>query len=572
MLSAFIYNAEAQKVIGKTFSNTNINNLKLQTDLKKALTVRSVYGTDPALKMVRLQKFDALNTQPSITKNLGGVNVRYSLKKNPNYDNPPAKNIQPAGTSEQPGFNCTTSRVSVNANSSSFLSVSADGSGIYPGAIYTFNDFYNGSTIKSVGDGKRNPIVVYANNLTYSSGDIYTTVANPTAATILNAVAPLVRTFSTTAASATSIGQYTYSENDASMALNISAGGSYAGFAASASFSVRKQDKHIYLTCDYKIPLYSLSTQIPPTGFFTDPAIESTPNLMLMSSVLYGTRILANVDIDESLVADSVAAKFSYGKDEAAGAKAAFDYFTSNANKKVTINTYIVGVAPQVSLHPNTIPELLTQVDAVIHSVNYQTARPIAYTLCDMAGNALGVESATDQYTVTNCVPKAAECILQSAVVKISSGSDGKEARMGSAGDVLIDMYNFGGGRAGGVDGNQTTGEYTANNDVDISLGYQGNDDRSYNNFTAGYNGNPNKLRFWFQPNGHIIGFDEWKITKVTLTLNFADKNTGTPLPPKQISWFMSGDDGEKLSHDFPAMELYFDANFKKLSYAVLHR
>jgi len=398
--------------------------------------------------------------------------------------------------------------------------VSADGAGIYPGAIYTFADFYGGNSLRTIGDGKRNAINIYTNNLANSTGDVLVTVNNPAASSIAAAIAPIVRNFSTTTGSATSIGQYTYSDNSASMALNISGGGSYSGFSATAGFQVNKQDKHIYITCDYKIPLYTLSTEIPAAGFFTDPAIEETPNLMLVSSVMYGTRILANIDIDESSLSDSAFATFKYGQPDVTGAQAAFNFIKNDQSKKITINTYVVGSAPQISLHPSSVSELLQQIDGVIHSINYQTARPISYTLSDMAGNSLGVQSATDVYTVKNCVPATSEFRLVSAKVDIQTGDDNKE----EGSNVSVQILNNAGAVVAQQTGNTVFPEKQTSSMVLNVTNPQGPLLRS---FQAGSN---NYVSIFLEPKPIFLGFDGWDIKHVTLTLEFKDQ-FGTPYP-----------------------------------------
>lgn len=479
----------------------------------------AVYGNDQDFRQKRMNQYNSVSTEPSFSKSINGINIQYKLRKNPNYDSPPTASVQGTAASSEGGFNCTTTRESVSARSSSFLSVSADGAGIYPGAIYNYSDFYGGNVLKTVGDGKRNPITIYTNNSTNSTGEVAVNVTNPTASSIYSSIAPIVRNFSTATGSASSIGQYTYSNNSASLALNISAGGSYSGFSASAGFQVNKQDKHIYITCDYKIPLYTLATEIPVTGFFTDPSIESTPNLLLVSSVMYGTRILANIDIDESSLSDSAFATFKYGDPDKTGAKAAFDFLQRNRSQKITINTYTVGVAPQVSLHPTTIDELLQQIEAVIRSTTYQTAKPISYTLTDMAGNLIGVESATDVYTVKNCVPKAAEYRLVSAEVSIQTGNDGKD----NGSDVSLELYCNGTRLVARQNGNT---EFLPNQTVKMLLDARPDVVAKLEDFQAGNN----KLSVFLTPKQVFLGWDAWDIKHITLKLKFEDQN-GVPYP-----------------------------------------
>ena len=510
----------------------------------------AIYGADANLKSLRLTRFGNTFTEPSFTKNIGGINVHYKLKKNPDAETPATAANQGSSSASDGNFNCTTTRESVTAKSQTFMSVSANGAGIYPGAIYEYNDFYGGNYLKTVGDGKRNPITIYTNNAANSSGEVRVTVPSPTASTITDAIKPIVRNFSTTTGSATSMGQYTYSNTNAAMALNITAGGAYSGFSATAGFSIAKQDKHLYITCDYKIPLYLLSTEIPANGFFNDPSVESTPNLLLISSVMYGTRILANIDVDESSLSDSVFATFQYGDPTKAGAKAAFDYLQSQRSTNITINTYTVGNLPGVSPHPTSIDQLLAQIESVIKSTTYQTAAPIGYTLTDMAGNTIGVESATDTYTVKNCTPKDAVYRLVNAKVDLEAGDDGKD----NGSTVKILLYSAGGHLAAMNTGNtefppQTTSTMALN--IQTSEGPP-----SLPYFQRGNN----YVEIYLTPKQVVFGWDAWNIKKVTLTLQFEDQNHH---PYPQAQTIQMNNSQVRLEKDHQRVRCYFDARFQ---------
>lgn len=526
---------------------------KLVKNAKNGVMIQSlpmaVYGNNAVLRNQRITQFANSFTEPAFTKNINGINIRYQLRKNPNYDAPPTASVQGSSGSSEGNFNCTTTRESVNARSASFLSVSADGAGIYPGAIYKYDDFYNGNTLKSYGDGQRNPIVIYTSNVTNSTGDVAVTVSNPTAGNITDATKPITRNFSTTTTSGSSIGQYTYSNNTASMALNLSAGGAYSGFSAAAGFQINKQDKHIYITCDYKIPLYSLSTEIPANGFFSNPSLESTQNLLLISSVMYGTRILANIDIDETGLSDSVFATFQYGDPSKAGAKAAFDYLQRSKNSKITINTYVVGMAAGMTPHPTSIDEFLSQIDAVIRNTTYQTAKPIGYTLTDMAGNTIGVESATDVYTVKNCVPKDAVYTLSGAEVMITSGNDGKD----NGSNVNVTVYSNGLNTAAVQNANT---EFKPGNNITMNLDIKQNGGIKLSDFMAGIN----RLDVFLEPKQVFLGWDAWDIQNIKLTLYFQDQN-GTPYPrPIEIPMNNSG---VRLEKNRQRVTCYFNGQFK---------
>lgn len=481
------------------------------------------------VRNLRLQEYGNTFTSPTVTRNIGGVNVRYTAKKNPTAADNTATNTQLTGSTTENGFSCTTSRESVNATSSSFLSVSQNGDGIYPGAIYTFNDFMMGNTLKTVGDGKRNPITIYTNNVTNSSGDVKVTVSNPTTANIYDATKSIIRNFSTAATSATEIGQYTYSENSASLALNLTAGGAYAGFSAGAGFSLNKLDHHIYITYDYKIPLYSLSTEIPTTGFFTDPAIEKTSNLVLISNVLYGTRILANIDIDESSISNTAFAKFKYGDPDKTGIKVDADFLLKNAGVKYKINTYVVGTAASGLSAPTSIQELNTFVNTVIRNTSYQTAKPIGYSLASMSGEVIAIESATDNYVVKNCVPQGVDYYLTGAKVTLVTGNDNKDPGAG----LSLLVYPVSGGSNWGdfFRMDNYTNELKKNSWVPLNIGKSS----AFKNFTLDqYKQSGIELDVVYNSQGGPFPLtDAWTLDQVHLELEFRDKdgNLAPPIP-----------------------------------------
>ena len=125
-------------------------------------------------------------------------------------------------------------------------------------------------------------------------------------------------------------------------------GGSYAGFKASAGFSTNQVEKKYYLTMDVIKPLYTLTSSIPANGYFADKNIEaSNSGLILLKSVTYGTRILANLEISLNTHADDINFKASFGSDSGDGVStsfaATFNYLKTSSSVSTTANVYIVG-------------------------------------------------------------------------------------------------------------------------------------------------------------------------------------------------------------------------------------
>jgi hypothetical protein len=505
---------------------------------------------NPVVSPTRQQAYAGTFSPAPMIRNVGGVNVTSSASVNgTNGDNMTTKPVP--GTAQQTtesGFECTTSRETVTADSKSFMSVSANGDGIYPGALYTFSDFMNGNFLKEVGVGKRNPIQVFTNNLANSNGDVAVTVASPSAVNIYSAIVNLVRNNSANNVSATQIGQYIYSQNKAGLILNVSGGGAYSGFSASAAFNMNKQSNHIYITCDFKIPLYSLYTNFPENGFLNDANLERTPNLILINSVTYGTRVLVNIDIDESSLSADAAAKFKYGDPNTAGFNVDLKFLMDNKSIKTTVNTYVVGAAPQNLGNPTTVEQVYSFVDACIRNTNYQTAKPIAYTISTMAGELVGIKSATDEYVVKNCVPKDAQVLFSDATLKVSTKGNFKEAGSNAA----FFLY-AGGTKLAGLAANNN-GQMGPNNETPIGLAKTGN-------FLLSDFKGKNYVDIVLDKPNCVFTCDDWEVSNIVMTINFKD-DKGTPMLQKTIQLCSSPfviQKGKRL-------RLEFDENFNPLS------
>ncbi len=474
----------------------------------------------PVVTATRQQTYAGTFNPAPIVRNVGGVTISSTASINSTNGDYIATKPDPgkSQTSIENGFECTTSHETVTADSKSFMSVTANGDGIYPGALYTYSDFMNGNFLKEVGVGKRNPIQVFTNNLANSTGDVAVTVANPNSVNIYSAIANLVRNNSVSNVSATQIGQYIYSQNQASLVLSISGGGAYSGFSASAGFNLNKQANHIYVTCDFKIPLYSLYTNFPENGFLSDPNLEKTPNLVLVNSVTYGTRVLVNIDIDESSLDLGSSAKFKYGDPTKAGFNVDLNFLMTNKNIKNTVNTYVVGARPQNLGNPTTVEQVFSFVDACIRNTNYQTAKPISYTLSTMAGELVGIRSATDDYIVKNCVPKASTIYLANASISISTKGNYKE----NGSNAAFYLYGNNGAKLLASAPNNN-GQMGPNSDYSVGLtvadGILQTDIKNGKNYLEIVLDRPNC----------VFTCDDWEIDQVFITLNYKDE-TGTIL------------------------------------------
>ena len=444
---------------------------------------------------------------PNLAQNFGGVVSESSSGSNKSSEN---------------GMICTSETKMLNSQSSTFMNVSYNQQAIhiFPGAIYKFNDFFAGN-YRAL-EQSRNPINVSTDNLANSTGAVFQTVQTPTGENIRQQIANIIRPFSTTTGSAGIQYRIFTAENDADLSIKLSAGGGYAGFKASGGFSTQTTEKRYYMTIDAIKPLYTITTSYPANGYFSDKSIEAgNPNLIVLKSVTYGTRVLANVEINIETQKDDIDFKASFGADSGKGVSAnfsaTFNYLKSSKAAKSTVNVYVVGGPLNITLFEKD--KLQEQITDMISRCNYQTAQPIAYSFTDINGNVLGVQSATDQFTTRKCVPPGSVYKLVSATLQVNSGTDTKE--QGS--NVSFTLYNS---------NNIPVFESASNNiefrnQNDVTLTSRGVPD---NMITTTAFGNGGFLDVFLEPKQIFLGYDAWNFNGATLNLVFQDQN-GASLP-----------------------------------------
>jgi hypothetical protein len=474
----------------------------------------------PAVLKQRQETYKGSFTNPSITRVTNGIKIVSNTSTN-STESPGVNTSQaPGAPSTESGMDCTTTREKVTAISSSFLTVSDNALGIYPGALYTFNDFMLGNWLKEVGVGKRNPLQISTDNYANSTGNVSVPVNNPTSVSINSAVASLVRNSSVQGVSASQIGQYSHQQNQASFLLGISGGGAYSGFAASGSFSYNKQSNHIFMTCDFRIPLYTLSTNYPENGFLTDPNLEKTPNLIVVSSVTYGTRVLVNIDIDENNLSTEAKAKFKYGDPNTAGFNIDLNFLLQNKDIKTTVNSYVVGASPKNLGNPTTIQDIYKFVDACIQNTNYQTAKPLSYTLSTMSGDLIAIKSATDEYVVKNCTPKNSIVYLRSFKIKVYTKGNYKEQ-----GSNFVAHLKSAGGSKNLVSSLNNNSKFGPDKFDEIGFSIP-----PRQILKSEFNNGQNFIDIVLDKPNCVFSCDDWEIDYVSITCDFEDQN-GVPMP-----------------------------------------
>jgi len=446
-------------------------------------------------------------------------------------------------------WSCTTDQVQLTATSTTFLNndYSSSASHIYPGAIYTYQHFYDGSYQEE--EGERNPLTIITDN-TNIKGQPYVTVSNPNTATIRAAVDDLFKESKAPVANESLAYQIYETTTIADESLKISGGASGYGVTLSAGYSTSSASKTRTLTIDAIKTLFSINTIPPNKGFFKNAAMEGKPDLMVIGSVSYGVRVLANVTFTFDTEDEAAAFSASYS---GWGVSANVDFAQISENKSVnnTINCYIVG-GPGNSTITFNKKELKKQIEDVMSKATYKNAMPVKYEFYDIAGQVIGSNSATDAFPVRQCSPAdAGDPKLLSVLATMHTSDDDKQqstnydlyltnATVTKPNNILhIDgaFYKYKEG--------PTSTEYAEHSSVTRKL-EQVNKPLTLNDFRK--DGGAFVLQLY--PHGG----DEWHIGTLEVTLNF-EGSAETPITMNFSNL--------QVSNSSPYAILYFDKQFK---------
>ena len=431
--------------------------------------------------------------------------------------------------SNDPSWNCQSVTKSFSATSNNFLNNDYSGisATIFPGAIYNAKDFLTGNR-KSF-EYSRNPVEIGVDNVLNTVGPTYRTLNQPTQNEINTAIASIAQTMN---GSGEDIKYRVYiSESDAEMALNAAAGGSFAGFSLAAAYKNNSKERVYILTIDATKTYFTTTVNMPANGYFSDPSIaQNNGNMVVIKNVVFGCRVLANVVIKNSNRQDEINFNASY-KGVSVNADLAFNYFKSHQNFESTVNGIVIGGPSGTSIF--NAATLREEIQALMARADYRSARPISYTLTDLNGNVLGIQSATDQITVPVCTPKSSVYTLKNARIEVSTGSNDPK---NDGSKAYFRLYNSQGITTASSTGDNNI-EFPVNSMKPLHLTTGARDDRfvkvpvidlskalMLESFTTGY------LDISFSPVQIFAGWDEWQIRGVDVYLQFVDQS-GMPFP-----------------------------------------
>jgi hypothetical protein len=467
------------------------------------------------------------NTNPVKVINVGGGNaITVKLNRNANTGSEPAFNkVNKATLPEEKsnGTTCTVSKVVFTAESTTFMNGNNSNQiKLYPGAIYTFDDFFGGGYTEIING--RNPIRIFTDQPVNAGGTSGITVNNPSGYTVNDNTTgiPVIRNSIVQGSGGTDLKYRSFSSNsEAELSLKITAGGSYGGFSANAGYSLNQVNNRFYLTIDVIKPMFTIKAERPVNGFFSDPAVAATPNMLYVKEITYGTRILANLELKFEKREDIINFNAAYGVKGGVNFNLGTNFINKSATTSKTVNAYVIG-AP-VSTTSFNIDKLEEEIRNLVATCGFQHARPVSYTLGDMNGSTIATQSATDEYVERTCVPDDLVYSLTGATINISTGADNKEFPS----QVAMELYN-----------RQTSGillhqpfennkiEFRINQDATFGLDRHPHTNASDLTLQSIMQGGL-ALRLYYKPN---LGTDAWKIEGVSITLEFRDQN-GAPHP-----------------------------------------
>jgi Thiol-activated cytolysin len=507
------------------------------------------------------------------------VNLR--MERNPTYADRPTsitakvrsdKDKKPEQSKDADGstWNCTTDHVTLTATSTSFLNndYSDQASHIYPGACYTFDNFYNGAYQEQT--GARYPLMILTDNPNIK-GSPYRTIQNPNMATIRAGLDDLFREAPNSTANESMSYQIYETSSSADQSLKISGGASGYGIKASGSYSNSSQDKTINLTIDATKILFTINTVPPDSGFFKDPKVENTPNLMVLGSVSYGVRVLANLSVTFSSEEEAIKFKASYS---GWGVSANFGISDLSKSSSVnsTINCYVVGGAGNSTLSFDK-KDLEKELTKIMATANYHNAMPVKYEFYDMSGAVIGSNSATDDFAVRECTPGQDNPRLDRVFVTFNTGNDDKNQNdnyvlylyPGKVNQQLTptSQTNFSdwfsaannwlnyisSGSIYSYYSGYNSPDYYNNTNTTVEM-FKTNRESSLDDFKNG-----GSLRLHMEPQNT----DNWNVTQIQLTLNFSGSTEKAQVIT--FSGIPRIDNGGSGTSD---VLLYFDSNFKQ--------
>jgi hypothetical protein len=318
---------------------------------------------------------------------------------------------------------CQTSFQTFTCLSSTFMTAdyASQSQYIYPGAIYKLSDFENGN-FDDVTDNRKD--LTLSIDIPAVKNSTFVNVSKPNLITLREAVRSIYENFDDQKSGNLDFRyRITEANNTIERQLKTTAGGelSFGVFGGAKSDNTSEEEtksNHRYLTVDIIKDMFTINS-LPNNSYLST---NSQDTLVVVNSVTYGMRLLANIDIT------GMETKNTTTSNNSGGFLAANGHFNLNSLSQTlkgntTINCYVVG-GPADGKSSFTLEEFQKNIDDIVSGTNFSNARPIEYSLSDTSGNIWSIQS-----TVTNIVQR--KCKTAPAITNFEytflTGDDDKD-------------------------------------------------------------------------------------------------------------------------------------------------
>ncbi len=527
------------------------------------LDAKKMQMLDPKInqKAKLSQKFDISKTKTVINN---GIKTKWTMHNSHNKDMKVKESNHKKSPSKNNNEECMTITRTIDVNSATFMNSSSDLtlSKIYAGGIYPADDFLKGNYNREI-KKNRTPIILKSNDSRFGKS---ITINTPNEVKIEDARKSLLNTIANKNTSNNLEMKYRvfYSSNEIMKELMLSAGAGGYGARVDVSMSNKQSSKTVTLTVDAYKSIYAIdAVSAGENEYFTElPAGVKANNLIIVNSVAYGSRILANLTIECKSTEDAAKLAASYSG-FGFSASLSVSNMSKHTEKNITLNYKQVGgpnLSGTMSFDPS---QLQKKIDEILSKTTYANAVPISYNVRDLVGNNMGIQSTVDKYTETLCSTNA---YVTSAFVKVKSGKDGKN----DDNYVRYDLYS-----------NKEIKDNTRMKMSQIGAqkfpvhspiaAYKQTRKEEYKKgstvgpFKLTKNSGETYMKNLMADGGYLViwtnhegGKDDWYIDQVILTIEFSDGST------KDLKWpEHPGPSIKIITKDNNSAKFYFDQVFK---------
>ena len=328
----------------------------------------------------------------------------YSLRPLSNSGTEPKTKETKVSEEKGNGWLCQTNKIKVSLEDDSFMNTYnvQKNTKIVPGAVYTFNSFYDGEFKEET--SPRNTIRVSSFD-SGIDGDIFEYVENPTTIDNYNA---LNRIKNRTAINKNNAGYKSkvyMTSSEAEMLTAIGFGASGYGAKLNVGFQRKATEYERYFMIDATQEMFAQIAEMPTNGVFKNPEDNKKEGLMFLQSVTYGMRVLVSVKMSfqSKESADELMAKYEgFGF----GASADLKMIDKNVNSSTEIKMYIVG-GTNSGFVVQDVTSVTSALNTAFKDLTNKTAAPIYFTFVNMNNEVIKTSSATDEFAVRQCIPVA---------------------------------------------------------------------------------------------------------------------------------------------------------------------